>query len=154
MSTFDLSFDRTFRELLTDSTTPTQSGCRKEGIYLTWLTLQGGWMYWLFEGNWIKSQSPSARGVVNQGGLINATQKETAQSLLISTINLTEAEAELVGTIRESNSVYWLKHNADDTVQPIRVTVPTDSGELWNARNYVNSFSTVIVLPSRRSQLY
>lgn len=152
MSTFDLSFDETFRPLTYDPVAPTQSGCRREAIYLTWLTLQGGWMYWPFEGNVLRGQSPTSRGDARQGGLTNYTQKETAQTMVLHTANLTEAEANAVGTIRESISVYWLKHNEDDTIEQIRVTVPVGDADLWDSQNYTNNFTIQIVLPSRRSQ--
>lgn len=154
MSTFDLSFDHTFQDvLITPDPAPVQTGCRKDGVYLTWLTLQGGWQYWLFEGPVVRGQLPESKGQAKQAGLIRHTRKETAQSLTLHTANLTEAEADAVGTIRESISVYWLFRKADDSVVRIPVTVPAADADLWNSQTYTNNFQTQIILPSRRSQL-
>lgn len=153
MSTFDYSFDRTFREILTDNQAPpTQEGCRKNGVYLTWLTLQGGWQYWLFESSVQRGKNPSSVGAAVQGGLVRPTQRKTSQSMVLHTANLTEAEAEAVTSILESISVWWLKHNDDGTVEAIPVTLPDGEVQTWNDQNYVNSFSITITLPYRSSQ--
>lgn len=153
MSTFTYPFDRTFREVLTSpGEPPIQTGCRRDGIYLTWLTLQGGWQYWLFEGSVQTGQSSDSRGQVKQAGLVRHILKETAPTMVLHTANLTEADAETVGTLRESTSVWWLRHSKTDVVEPIPVTVPAGDSPLWDTQTYTNNFSTVITLPSRRSQ--
>lgn len=153
MSTFDITFDQTFRELLVEGgDSPVQTGCRREGVYLTWLTLQGGWQYWLFEGSVIRGQSSSSRGQYMQGGLSLDTQKDTAPTMTLHTANLTESEADMVGTIRESISAFILQHNPDNSITRIRVKVPTGDAQLWDSQTYTNNFSINIILPSRRSQ--
>ena len=151
MSTFDATFDKTFSANALVAPT-TQAGCRRKGIFLTWLTLQGGWMSWLFEGSVQRGQSVEAVGIAEQGGLKLQNQKSMAPTKVLHTANLTEAEADLVGTIRESVMIFMLPHNDDDSVQGIRVTIPTGDAQLWNDQTYTNNFTTTITLPSRRSQ--
>lgn len=153
MSTFDLSFDHTFREILDNpGPAPVQAGCRRDGVFLTWLTLQGGWASWLFEGAILRGQSTTSKGQATQAGLLRHTQKETAPTMTLHTASLTEQEADMVGTLRESISVYWLKHTDSNGVNAIPVTVPAGDSPLWDSQTYTNNFSTVITLPSRRSQ--
>lgn len=154
MSTFNYPFDYTFRPEFDDSTTPpTQTGCRRDGVYLTWLTLQGGWEYWLFEGNALLGKSSSSVGQAEQGGLVNQSQKKIAPTMLLHTANLTKEEALKVGTLWESISAYWLKHKDDNTIERIRVTLPVGDLQLWDPQTFTNNFSIAITLPYRRSQL-
>ncbi|MBD2704414.1 hypothetical protein IC229_27485 [Spirosoma sp. BT702] len=152
-NSFDFPFDLTFRPELIDYVVPAQAGCRTEGVYLTWLTLAGGWMYWLFEGAVIRGQSTGAMGQIKRIGLTQSTRKETGQYMVLHTANLREHEADALGTIRESISAYWLIHTEDDKVKQIPVNVPTGDAQLWDSQRYVNNFSVTIELPSRRSQL-
>ncbi|GAB3882743.1 hypothetical protein [Spirosoma agri] len=151
MATFDATYDRTFGANVLIAPT-TQAGCRRKGIYLTWLTLQGGWMSWLFEGSIQRGQSVDTIGIAEQGGLKLQTQKSMAPTMVLHTANLTEAEADLVGTIRESVMIFLLPHSDNDLVQGIRVTIPTGDAQLWDDQTYTNNFTTAITLPSRKSQ--
>ncbi|GAB3643936.1 hypothetical protein [Spirosoma arcticum] len=152
-TTFDLSFDHTFRPLQSNpGPPPQQAGCRHEGVYLTWLTLQGGWMYWLFEGSVQRGLNPTSRGKAMQGGVNRSTQKETAPTMVLHTANLTEDEADAVGTIRESISIHLLIHHDDGTVFDVPVEVPDGDAQLWDTQTYTGNFLISITLPSRRSQ--
>lgn len=151
MLSFDSTFDNTFQDDYPDGP-PAQSGCRKEGVYLTWLTLQGGWQYWLFEGSTQTSQTVTIKGEILQGRLNRPTQKDTARSIVIHTQNLTQSEIDLVGTIRESVSVFWLVHKDDNTIVRVPVALPTGEAELWDDQRYTNNFFTTITLPYKRSQ--
>ena len=153
MSPFDYPFDRTFRgELTPPGDPPILEGCRSDGVQLTWLTLQGGWEFWLFEGSVQTGQSTDSRGQAKQGGLVRHIQKETARAMVLHTANLTERQADAIGTLRESISVYWLRYDATGLMDAIPVTVPAGDSPLWDTQTYTNNFSTVITLPSRRSQ--
>lgn len=151
MLTFDSTFDNTFQDDYPDGP-PAQLGCRKEGIYLTWLTLQGGWQYWLFEGSYQISQSTAVRGQAVQGRLNRPTQKLTSRTMVIHTQNLTRDEAEAVGTIRESVSIFWLIHKDDNTIVRVPVTIPDGEAEFWDSQKYTNNFSTTITAPYKTSQ--
>ncbi|GAB3889881.1 hypothetical protein GCM10028803_00380 [Larkinella knui] len=150
MKVFDLSFDHTFG-LVLDEVTPSETACRKPGVYLYWLS-PTGWAGWLFEAFADSEKEVRALGSFRQAGLTRYTQKESAEVLTIRTRHLKKWQAEAIATVFESVAVFVLVHDDQDVTHKIPVEVPTGSFPVWKDANRLGRLEGRITLPARRSQ--
>lgn len=151
MKVFDLSFDHTFGGLVLSEVTPSETACRKPGVYLHWLS-PTGWASWLFEAYSDTEKTVRAIGSFRRAGLTQYTQKESAEVLTIRTRHLQKWQAEAIATVLESPAVYVMAHDASDVIHSVPVEVPTGTFPVWRDANRRGQLEFKITLPARRSQ--
>ncbi|RIV19723.1 hypothetical protein DYU11_22605 [Fibrisoma montanum] len=151
MATFDITFDLTFRGLLLTPSQPTVEGCRKPGIYLTWLA-PTGWMYWLWEAEYEEQVAVSSLGTRRQAGLTLHNQKEAAELLRIRTVIYSRSEAKAVSTIYGSPGVYILAPDQANRFHAVRVEIEPGTFPVYSTASRVSRMETTLILPARRLQ--
>ncbi len=150
MSTFDPSFDHTFRAGL--PVTPDVSlfaDCLPTGYMLHWLTTVG-WCSWLFEGRSVVGQSVRTVGSFSTNRLPRDTQRETTPTYIFRTSGLTRTEADVLATVLQSPAVYWLRES-DGSVAAYPIYVaPTDT-VIWDEAEKSGQLEIRAILPLTRS---
>ncbi|MGV3556912.1 hypothetical protein [Larkinella arboricola] len=151
MKVFDLTFDLTFGGLTLSEVNPTDTACRKPGVFLYWLS-PVGWAGWLFEAYSDLEKEVRAIGSFRQAGLTRYSQKESAEVLTIRTRHLRKPDAEAIATVLDSPAVYVIAHDKNDAMHLVPVEVPTGTFPVWKDANRLGQMEFKITLPARRSQ--
>lgn len=150
--TFDLTFDRTFSLIRLAPVQPGQSGCKKPGALLAWLTLDGGYMYWLFDGTITTEKLVGSKGGRIMAGSYVHNQKVTGQVLTVRAGRLSEAEARAVATIYESSDVNLMVPDDDGIFHQVPVSLEPNTFLTWESKQGRGTLDARIFLPTRNTQ--
>ncbi len=147
--TFDLTFDDTFGGLVFQSAPVASVGCRKPGVFLSWLSPFGP-AYWLFEGFADRERQVTTLGTVKRGGLVSDVRKESNQVITARAV-LTEQESELVATIFESVAIYALVPTKDETLVQVPCRVEPVTAPEWKEAETRLYLDVKVIFPGRKS---
>ena len=149
-NTFDITFDYTFQGIELINPPPSVDICRQRGAYLTWLSRKG-WMFWLFSGKVSTGTIVTSLGSIKQARLVQDTQKEDTDQLVIRTAKLTYEQALAVSTVYKSIRAYLIVIT-DNSTKYVPVRIEPGTFPIWETGQSRGELEVTITLTGTGSQ--
>ena len=150
-SSFDLTFDRTFQNLVSTGDSPVAAdACRLPGVLLGWESHRG-WTTYLFTGNADTDFDVTSAGEFEQAGAGRDTRRIGKDQLIVRAGGLTRPDKEVLKSILLSTRVYALAPDKTNTIKGVLVRVDTGTYATWRDSANRSTIEFKISFPTRKS---